>query len=75
MSGVTKVSLYYFRWYKICFERKTRYQKVTNMRRRYCVRWVWGIKKYMHALMIAYYTNISMKKCINAPGVGHHGTK
>ena len=38
-------------------------------------RCIWSIKKFMHALMIAYYTYMSMKKCINAPSVGYHGTK
>ena len=41
----------------------------------YCVRWVWSIRKYMHALMNVYCTNMGMNKCINSPGVGYHGTK
>ena len=31
---------------------------------------VWSIRKYMHALMIVYFIEMSMKKCINAPKCG-----
>ena len=41
-------------------------------RRRYYAQWVWSIKKFMDALMIAYYTDMSLKKCINSPSVGYH---
>jgi len=32
-------------------------------------------QKYMHALMIAYYTKISFPKCASAPYVSYHNTK
>ena len=49
--------------------------KVTIKRRRYCVRWVWSIRRFMLARMIAYCTDMNFKKCQNALGVGYHGTK
>ena len=59
----------------ICFQRNTRCQKVTIRPKRYCVRWVWSIRRFMLARMIAYCTDLNFKKCPNALGVGYHGTK
>ena len=34
-----------------------------------------GIRRFMLARMIAYYTDMNFKKCPNALGVGYHSTK
>ena len=43
--------------------------------RRFYVLWEWSTKKSMHALMIAYYIEINLQKCISGPHVGYHDTK
>ena len=48
MGGMIKASLHCFRYRRIWFLRKICCQKVTICQRRYCVWWVWSIKK-MHA--------------------------
>ena len=49
--------------------------KTTIKPRRYYVRWIWSIRKFMLARMTAYCTDMNSKKCPNALGVGRHGTK
>ena len=75
MGRMPKTSLHCFRWCRISFQKKTRCQNVTIRRRRYCVRCVLSIRRFMHVLMIAYCIDMSLKKCRSAPGVGYHGTK
>ena len=59
----------------ICFQRTTHCLKVTIRRRRYCVPWVWSVRRFMLAPMIAYSTGMNSKKCPNALCVGLHGAK
>ena len=50
-------------------------QRITTRQRRFYVQWEWSTKKFMHALMIAFCTEMTLQKCIVAPPVGYHGTE
>ena len=74
-GGVTKALVHCFKLCTICFQRKTLCLKVTIRQKRYCVRWVWSIRRFMFSRMIAYYIDMNFKKCKYALSVGCHGTK
>jgi len=62
-------------YWRTCFLNITLCQKITTRQKRFCVQWEWSTRRSMHALMIAYCTEMSMQNYGNAPRVGYHDTK
>ena len=61
LGGVTKASLNCCCYWRTCILKGTRCQKITTRRKIFCVQWEWSTRRSMHALMIAYCTEMSMK--------------
>ena len=74
LGGVTKVSLSYLCYWTKCFLTTTNYQRVTTRQRRYFVLWVWSTRKFMHAVMIVSFIEMSLRKCTIAQHMGYHDT-
>lgn len=60
-------------WNK-CYQKITIWWIVVMRQKRYYVQWVWSRSKYLHVLMVAYYTWKSMKIWINVRNVVGHAT-
>ena len=58
-----------------CFQKIIHCPLVIMRRRRYCIRWVWSTRKYMHVPMIAYCIEKSLNHCTSAQDARYHDTK